>query len=329
MKRVTIKDIALAAGISVNSVSRALRGKSDISERTRQIVLQKAEELGYVKNIIASSLRSKSTMTIAVLYDYLLNPYYSVMTAFLERALSEHGYRIMIFSESSNGAFLNENILKSIISHNADGIISFLQADGAAKADILSTGIKTVILGRESDGLNCVVSDDVKGGYAVTKHLIDKGHTKILFLCSDPEVSCGMRRLEGYKNALNEAGLPVDDGLVLYWGKDYFSVSEAADRCKVKGKTYTAAVCFNDFVAFEAIKYFSEKGLRVPEDIAITGYDNIQSELNLFGQITTVETNKRQMAKEAVNMLMGVMNSHNTKVVKRTMGITLIQGYTT
>lgn len=331
MKRVTVKDIAVATGLSVNSVSHALADKLDISEKTKQLVRQKAEEMGYVKNMIASSLRSKVTKTITVLYDFLMNPYYSIMTAFLERELAAHGYRIMIFTESGRGegAYLTEKVFKSIMSHNTDGIISFMQADAAVEKLLAANGTKIVILGRESKHLDCVFSDDVKGSYTVTKHLLEKGHRKILILCSHPEVSCGIRRLEGYTKALEEASVPIDEGLIYFWGNDYYSVETAVEKCAAKGKSFSAVVCFNDHIAFEAVNYFESLGIRIPEDVAVTGYDNIQSEFSFFKQITTIDTNKEIMVKTAVDILLKSIHMGTGVTAKKINDIKFVKGYTT
>jgi LacI family transcriptional regulator len=207
-KRVLLKDIAERANLTVNTVSRALKNKSDISLATREYIQSLALEMGYIPDVVAASLRNGYTNTIGVMFDNLSNPYYMIMTDYIDRFLKDNGYDIMIFTSYGVHSEFDIETLNKMISRRIDGIITFLRpTDEVAKVATLNK-IPLVVLGREADdiGIDSVYTDDVNGGYEVAKHLVGLGHEKIGYLGASIDIMCSKKRAEGLVKYLKETG---------------------------------------------------------------------------------------------------------------------------
>lgn len=308
--KVTIKDIASKTGLSANSVSRALKGKPDISQATRELVARTAEELGYIPNLAASSLRSGSTKTIGVILGNVSNPFYSIMLREIEDCITKHGYSIVIFSNGFKDT-VSENVIYTALSRKVDGLITFIDMDDKVIDMVKKYRTPVVLIGcrpRRNDFCDFVTSDDVTGGYLATNYLIAKGHRDILIVTAPSDIECAHERFQGYMKALRENAIPVREEL-------FCPYSFPVDSCrlplneKLRNKTrFTALFAFNDVLAWEAIDVLKAKGIRVPEDIAVVGYDFIQSNLVIPSRLTTVDTNKAGMAAASVKMLLHRMN---------------------
>ncbi len=205
-----LKDIADALNVSANTVSCALNGGGKMSEELRDRIKKKAAEMGYVSNRSASALRTGHSKSIATVYDNNFNLYYFIMTGLLQKRFSIEKYDVMMFSDWSHRAFLSADMVRQMLARGVDGIISFIDAEDAALDLIGAAGKKFLILGRSSrrEGVDCILSDDEVGGYLATKHLIENGHCDILLFTAKTEISCARLRMEGYRRALEEAGIP-------------------------------------------------------------------------------------------------------------------------
>ena len=201
-KRVTVKDIARAAGVSPQTVSHALSGADDISEPTRRKVKLIAERLNYVKNSAASSLRSGGTKMIAVVYDDPINLYFSFMVAYLHESLKKRGYSMLMMMEPVRS--FSEELYLSVLSRNVDGILSFIQPEEELGGAIEAYGVPVVLVGRRSDvkNVDCIYTDDVKGGRIAAAYLADKGLKRIAFFSEDLDLTCARDRFEGYRAGL-------------------------------------------------------------------------------------------------------------------------------
>jgi len=212
-KYVTIEDIAKIAGVSVNTVSRALNNKPDIKEETKKKILKIAKELGYVKNVAASSLRQKVSKTIGVVLEDSSNPFYAEVLKGIEFASRKYGYQLMLM----NTERVYENEEKAILTflqRRVDGfIIAPVQTNDKDIRKLADMNFPVVILGRHFEGINVdeIHSDEVKGGYLATKHLIERGKRHILMINSYLFRSAAKMRLEGYKKALEEFNIPFKE----------------------------------------------------------------------------------------------------------------------
>lgn len=323
MARVTLKDIARETGLTANTVSHALRDKDDISKATKNKVKKAAAAMGYVRNGTASSLRSGRTGIVGIVYDNLLNPYYAIMTHYLDESLTRSGYGFISFEEKS-GDKIGLPMVKRLLQRNVDGIISFLEPDeDAAQLFAESVGVPLLVIGRhvKYDYIDYIYTDDRQGGAIAAEHLIERGYTKITFMTDTQEISCARERIEGYREVMRAHGLP---GAVWVCNDTY----TAAVDTLLAEQPPDAIICFNDMMAFEVLYALEKRGRK---DVAVVGYDNIQNELKFPGQLTTVGYDKAQIADVAAEVLLYKISKDRaeTHAFNKVHAVTLIEGVTT
>lgn len=312
-KATTLKDIAEQTGFTINTVSRALKNKGDISAATIKLIRQKAEELGYIGNVMASSLRSGTTKTIAVIVADVSNPHFSIAVKEIERAARMQDYTTFILNAYEDQD-AERKAIQSALSKNVDGII-ICPSQGSENnlAFLERTGTPFVLLGRHlnDDAMDYVVSDDEKGGYLATKHLLELGHRDILFLNAHHSISSSRERLAGYKRALSETGVAAKPELIREVSHLAGGVkNEMSDVIKSK-LPYTALFAFNDMMAWEAIYVLNKHQIRVPDQISVVGFDNIQSRLFVPFPLTSVSNAKGKTSRRAFEILLKKMHKQN------------------
>ena len=301
-RRCTLQDIAERTGFTINTVSRALKDKSDISAATREQIKAVADEMGYVRNRAASSLRSGRTKTIGVIAGGMSNPYYGIMTDAIQNAAAELGYSILIFC-SRDEIETELRAVETALSYQVDGILLFPCAESERTIQRLkAVRIPYVLLARhlnrEED--DYVVCDDEHGGYLATKHLIMSGHTRLGFLSSFDVVYSSECRVRGFYRALEEAGIPKENGLTAC------CLGRTESRLQVdfwRRIGVTGMFVFCDEEAWRVISYLQAQGLSIPRDMAIVGFDNIQGSLPIPAPICSIEYDITGMAKSGINML--------------------------
>lgn len=294
MRRVTLKDVAKTCGYSVNCVSRALMDADDIATTTKQRIKQIAEEMGYVPHMSASILRKGNSNRIGILCDNLLNPFYSVITNYMQWKFVEKGYTFVTFYTTRQ--LFGADDVKQIVASDVDGLICFLGPDAEATAMLLKFNLPTVILGRKSDDFDSVVLDNFKGGYIITKRLIDSGRRNIVYIGENNIIDCSIDRGEGYTKAMKENNLtPVS--FCAYERGSYENVVEQMVKDNIP---FDAIFCFNDFGAYVVMDRLSEMGIT---DKSVAGFDEIRKELRFYGKVDSVGYDKQSFAQKAVDML--------------------------
>ncbi len=305
--RVLLKDIAEKLNLTANTVSRALHDKADISEKTKENVRRVAEELGYIPDSVASSMRTASTKTIAVLFDNLLNPYFMIMANQIQKHLMEIGYEMMIFTVTSTEAILPMDVLKKMISRRVDGVISFLRPSFEVAEYANKIHLPIFILGREADDLNIdsIFTNDVQGGGLMGEYLYQKGYKHVGYLGGPKDILCNVKRAEGFQKYYDERGIEVR---TTYSSWDEKSVYENLESLVNQG--VDAIFCFNDNIAYSAILYLKE---HYPhhKPIEVTGYDNIAGSLQLPIPIATIGTNIEKMISICIEQFMKRIDNFN------------------
>lgn len=340
MKRVkqtvTLKDLAKRTGYSVNTVSRALRGKDDISEETIEKIKKEAQEMGYINNTIASSLRLGYTNTIAVILGDISNPHFAIMTKEIENHARGLGYSSFLLNTNENSE-IERDAIKTAINKNVDGIIICpAQEDDGNIKFLLDSRIPFIQIGRYHDTVdaNYVVCDDVLGGFQATKYLIDNGHRKILMLNGPQYISSSRERRMGYEKALKEAGIAPEDRMVREINVSRSDCSEIMEQVLAEGLEFTAVFAFSDIIAWEAWTCLHKKGIRVPEDISLVGFDHIQSRMALPFDLTTISSYKAKMSITAVDCLSCKINreygteGHCEEICHHVIATNLVKGET-
>jgi LacI family transcriptional regulator len=327
--KVTMKDIAKETGFTINTVSRALKDKDDISEATRKLIKETAKNMGYISNTIAGALRSGVTKSIAVILGDISNPHFSIMVKEIEKAARNHNYSTFIINTDEN-CDLEAEAINSALGKQVDGIIICPTQKSTENIEFLQkTRVPFVLIGRYFKELQTdyVICNDVNGGYLATKHLIEKGHQNIMFLNGPSYISSAFERHEGYKKALSESGIQYDSALV-----HEMSITSGESKRMVRkilegGVKFTAVFAFSDMIAWETIYILNKAGFKVPQDIAVIGFDNIQSKLSFPMPLTSISTSKSKMSRRAVDILLKRINKNketdvindviDTKVVVR------------
>ena len=311
-KKATLKDIAKICECSVTTVSRALKDSDTISLALRRKVKQTAEELGYIPNSIASSMRTGFTKVIAIILQDFRNPFYSIMAKNIERHAHALGYSTL-FLTTSESTQREMEAVTTVISKNVDGILLFpIQRDDKSTRFLLQKQTPFVLVGRYFEHLNTnyVISDDEYGAYIVTKHLLEKGHQNILFLNTHPFIYSATMRRDGYLRALTEYHL-ADRAHICEVSMEYGQSSKTVKQLfqdKEKNK-YDAILAYCDLIGFEAYYALNQLGYRIPQDIAIASIDDIHSDIVLPVHLTGAGCDRNRMAKEAVNLLMRVIQN--------------------
>ncbi len=309
MRRVTLHDVAREAGVSVNTVSRALNGKPDVSPETRARVLEVAKRLGYRPNRLARGLRSNKTFTLGVIVTDIANPFFAELVKGVEEAARQNGYSILL-EDTGEDSEKEATAIQTMLAERVDGLlITPVQSDSNTLEDVLKSKIPTVLMGRYFSDLKLpyVVTNDVRGAALATKHLIDLGHRNIAHVGGPLHISSAQDRLSGYRQALQAHGIPIRKEYVLMGAvtlEDGYEVGKELLKLK---PLPTAVFAYSDFVAIGLMQSLLDEGLRIPDDVSLVGYDNITFSAYTRVPLTTVEIPKRDLGREAVQMLVQLL----------------------
>lgn len=305
---VTMRDIAQRAGVSVNTVSKALRGKTDISKETRQKILKIAKEIGYIKNTTAFALRSNETKTIGVIIEDSSNPFFAEVLKGIEAATRKFGYQLLLMNTETDPK-LQSQAIRTLLERRVEGLlISPFGQDIEDFEKLLKMNFPFVLLGRHmyKPNIDEIYNDEVKGGYLATKHLISKNKRRILFINTDLNNSASKMRYEGYRKALDESmiNLPEDYLILVPYNKNMEAGYQGVKKALEKGLDFDSIFCYNDMFAIGAVKALDEMGKRVPDEIPVVGYDDILFASYFRPPLTTVRIKKYEMGFEAFKILL-------------------------
>lgn len=329
-RQATLKDIARITGYSVNTVSRALRGKDDISETTIEKIKKVANELGYVNNTIASSLRSGYTNTLALILGDISNPHFAIMAKEIENYAVSKGYLAFVLN-SNEEKKLEREAIHIALHKNVDGIIICpTQVDEENICLLKESGVPFIQIGRRSQTeASYVVCDDVKGGYLAAKYLLDNGHRRILFLNGPEYISSAAERRQGYEKAYREQGLEPDERLIRTVSLSDDNTDLVLEQAFEEKLEFTAIFAFSDSIAWKAWSWLYEHGYRVPEEYSIVGFDHIQSKMAIPFPLTTISSYKTQMSLTAVDCMIKMIKSGSGEIsFQNVIGTKLVKGST-
>ena len=319
--RVTIKDVAKRAGVSVATVSLVLNSPdSAISKETRERVMDVIRELRYRPNRLAVSLATKRTNTIGLIIPDNSNFFLVSYSNFIEKAMSEYGYT-MILGNASNSLEKTLHYLYDFSDRGVDAIVllqSVFENDEDTRKCIEAVNdlhIPIALIDRfpkdhVSDPIHV---NDFHGGYLAFKHLLDRGHRHIGIITGSLHLHNCIDRLDGCKQALSETGIEFDPSLV-YEGD--FQISSGIEALPyLLGQNVTAIFAFNDMIAYGVYKELRSYNLKVPDDISIVGFDNLLFSEVINPPLTTVEYPIKEIAAEVIRRLDGLIQAGNTRTV--------------
>lgn len=303
---VTMNDVARAAGVSLKTVSNVINNYEFIRPATKQRVLAAIDELGYETNLTARSLRSGKTSMLGLVLTDLSVPYYAELASDIMKAAWARGYRVLV-EQSGNEADHEKSALQGQFRTLTDGLL-FIPLSLDAEQIIQAAGKKPLVLLGEfvqDPRLDMVLIQNHEAAAAVTAHLLAGGRRRIAVLGAhdgDTTGSSGLR-LSGYKAALADAGVEYDPALVIgcEWRRD--GGADAIARLLDSGVGFDAVFGLNDAVALGALHELLVRGERVPDDLAVAGFDDIDEARFASPSLTTVEPGRAEIAERAVELL--------------------------
>lgn len=297
--------------MSINTVSRALNGKPDVSEETRERVLAVAKRLGYRPNRLAQGLRGKKVGTIGVVVADLANPFFVEVVKGIEEEAYRHGFTIMVTNTNEDPA-KEQEVLSTLVEHQVAGlIITPSQKDDGFIQFLKARDVPFVLVARRFEHVTChaVLNDDFTGAFAAVSYLVELGHRDILFINGPHYNWSAMQRLSGYHQALERGGLPYRPELVR-------SCEVTAEAAAAAMKDYLAAhpapdavFAFSDYMAIGVVRALREQGLRVPEDVSVMGYDGIEIGASLDPPLSTVEIAKHRIGVASTQVLIELIEN--------------------
>ena len=315
-RKVSIRDVAAQAGVSVTTVSHVLNeapGKR-ITDSTRARVKKAADELGYAPSSVARNLRLQRSQMLAMISDEIATtPYAGRVILGAQDAASKAGWLLMLVNTGSDPEFEAAEI-QALRQRQVDGFLYATMYHQKVVVPEALSGVPTVLLDARSDdaAVPSVVPDEVGGGRTATEELLRHGHTRIGFVTNVDDIPATHGRLEGYRTALRAAGLPFDERLVVAGRSDTDGGLQAARQLLSATDRPTALFCFNDRMAMGAYHAAAELGLMIPHDLSVVGFDN--QELIAEGlrpELTTVALPHYEMGAWAVETLIARIEGHD------------------
>jgi LacI family transcriptional regulator len=326
---VRLKDIAQRIGVSVMTVSKALRDEPDVSAATKARIKALAAQMGYVPDSSAQGLRTKTTKFFGLIIPSVTNPIFARIIMAIEERAHELGYDIL-FAHSLNKPEREELCLRRFLARRVEGLfispVYRFEAEARIYQEILTSKIPTVLLGPPAAFCKSFVSVEIEeqlASYAATQHLISLGHKRIAYLTGPPVAPWSHERFEGYRRALREAGLGVDDKLVFQSGSTIEDGTNAALQILNEGCQATAVQAVSDLVAIGCANAMLSQGLKIPEDISIVGFGNILAAEYFQVPLTTIRQPKHRLGIAAVETMMALLRGE--KVLPKRLPAELIQ----
>lgn len=303
---VTIKDIAREVGVSASTVSRVLNGKSAQNKKLIKLVKETALALNYSVNTAAAGLRTNKTKLVGIIVPQINNDFFAEVLSGVEEVLEANGYNLLI-CQSNESADKERKLVRSLIACNVEGILisSCIDDPNEEVADsALTVGKKVVLFDRvpASTKLPYVTIQDYDGAFQVTKHVLSQGRKNILYHGMNKELTNNAERLRGVRDALIQAGIPELD---TFYQDSSFLAS------KIKEGKYDSLICYNDDLASKDMSLLNKAGIKIPEQLAVTGFDNRSICTLISPSLTTINHSTKELGQQASQMLLNILNSED------------------
>jgi LacI family transcriptional regulator len=313
---VTIYDIARALDISPATVSRGLKDHPGIRKDTKKKILDAAKKMGYQHNTFASSLRKKNTNTIGVIIPRIESYFHSTVISGIEKIANAHGYNLII--SQSQELFKKEvNSVLTMFNSRVDGLMVSLSNETKTTdhfEKLLKKKIPLIFFDRVIDHPDCtsIVIDNRKAGYDATAHLLEQGCKRIVHIDGTVNRNVYADRLEGYKQALNKFNIAFDKSLVINIELTDQAAAVAAKKILSMKHLPDGIFTANDISAVSCIRELKRAGIRIPEDIAVVGFNNEPISTVIEPNLTTVDYPGREMGETAASTLINQLKNPTT-----------------
>lgn len=307
-KRYTIKDLAIRLDLSVSTVSRVLRGATDVNPETRSRVLQMVESLNYKRNPLAMSLASKRSYTVGVVVPDLSVPFFGEAITGMQDYLQQQGYKLIVCP--SGESYRQEvNQVELLMSHRVDGLIVSVSQETEdyahlyrAREEVPVVMFDRVIPGLEKD-FSKVVVNDREGAFTATAHLISHGYKRIAHISGPKHLFICQERLAGYREALEVHGLPFDPSLVVHCNM-HLNISKAVLQLLCLPERPDAIFAINDPVALEVMSKLIRSGVGIPQQMGVIGYTGSKMARLFHPSLSTIRQPSQRMGEVASRVLL-------------------------
>ncbi len=315
MSSVNLKKLAEELGVSVSTVSRALRDSYEISPETKQKVLALAEKLNYQPNPYASSLRNQKSLTIAVVVPEIANNFFSLAINGIEEIAHLNGYHVLIYltHEDYNKEV---SILRHLANGRVDGVLMSVSSetnDISHVKELIANEIPVVFFDRVCESISTakVTNDDYESGFIATEHLLKQGCSRIGYLAVSRHLSISKNRMQGYQDALSASSVPCDASLIVHCGID-----QEENTLLVKSLLQSENRPDGIFASVEKLAlttYYvcNDLALKIPEDVMVVGFSNLESANLLNPPLTVIRQNAFEIGKQASTILFKALNQVN------------------
>ncbi len=303
----TITDVAKLAGVAPVTVSRVLNAAPNVNAVTRERVERAIAELGYVPSVVARSLRSKRTQTLAFVVPDITNAFWTTVARGVEDVAHNHGYSVLLCNTDEDLS-KQARYLDIMVSQRVDGvIIAPCDMDADNLRTLRNHHIATVVIDRRITGwdVDTVYGDSVSGAYALTRHLIGLGHTRIAMLSGPEGAATAEDRIAGYRLALAEAGIEPDPRLIRRGGFSWAAGAELTGQLLDEGLRPTAIFAANNAIALGVMDTIGARGTHVPSDIALVCFDDYPYIASFFPFLTVAAQPAYDMGANAAQLLLG------------------------
>lgn len=333
----TIKDIAKIAGVSHTTVSRALHNSPLISEETTARIQKIASDLNYHPSFAARSLKTNRSQALGVIVSQIDDPFFSEILQGIDDVAQASGY-ILFIAASQQDQRRENAIVQTMREHRVDGVILCsprFTAEQSLQLNSYNIPIVAINNQAEEEYQYSIYHDDVDGGRQACEHLVSLGHERIGYLGDVSSGRTTQERLAGFQQAMHKAGKSIRDEFIhQVQGNSARQGYEATDYFLELAIQPTALICYNDMMAVGVLKRLRQAGMRVPEDISVTGFDNIMVSDFTNPTLTTIDQPKRFLGAEATRMMLEQLNTRIPSKtgelrVKRLIGMLLIRQSTT
>lgn len=315
--QVTIKDIARSLGVSISTVSRALKDHPDISHETKELVRNYAEKYNYRPNVLALSLRRQRSYSIGLIIPAIVHHFFSSVISGIEELAHKEGYNLII-CQSNENQYREMINLQTLVDHRVDGILVSLSKTTQSYehfSEALNSGMPIVFFDRVCEQLETdkVVTDDFEGGLIATEYLINKGCKNIIHLAAPQHLPIGRDRRNGYCEALRRAGIEVREDRIL--------------KCDTREEVQTlrhhilnlateidGIFAVNDSTAIAVIQILQQNGFKVPDNISVMGYGDGPNASIINPELSTVVQKGYEMGRESVKLLLQRLNNPNADI---------------
>lgn len=312
----TISDVAKAAGVSVATVSRVINGIANVSPETTAKVTKAIQELDYRPNLLGRNLRRTKSERILVLLPNISNPFYSEIVKGIEDVANRNGYNIMLCNTDSD-IKREKKYIKMLKTRLADGAILMASEISCEELTELAKEVSMVQCCEYKEGIpvSHVSIDNEKAAYKATKHLISLGHRKIAFIGANNQFLSSNLREKGYLRALSDEGIEPNPDYLCYGDYSYKSGLRNMKKLLNLQERPTAVFCVSDVMAIGAIRLAMEENLKIPEDLAVCGFDNIHFSWMFTPSVTTIAQPMYDLGCTAMDALIRIIEGKSSEVI--------------